>query len=54
MLIKGWLVGEWGRTAAEPPRALLPATAAGRRQLEREVDDYRRVAQAIALILQPS
>ena len=51
MLIKGWIAGEWSRTAENRRARYYRLTAAGRRQLEREVDAYRRVAGAIALIL---
>jgi DNA-binding PadR family transcriptional regulator len=42
MLLKGWISGEWSRTAA------------GKRQLEREIAAYQRVTRAIAYILQPA
>ena len=54
MLMKGWLVGEWGRTAENRRARYYRLTAAGRKQLERELESYRRVAGAIALILRPA
>ena len=54
MLVKGWIVGEWGRTAENRRARYYRLTAAGRRQLEREMEEYRRVAQAIDLILRPA
>ena len=54
MLMKGWLVGEWGKTAENRRARYYHLTAAGRKQLEHEVDSYRRVAGAIALILRPA
>ncbi len=54
MLMKGWLVGEWGKTAENRRARYYHLTAAGRKQLERELDSYRRVAGAIALILRPA
>ena len=54
MLMKGWLAGEWGRTAENRRARYYRLTAAGRRQLEHEVDTYERVAGAIALILRPA
>ena len=54
MLMKGWLVGEWGRTAENRRARYYRVTAAGRKQLEHELDSYRRVAGAIALILRPA
>lgn len=51
MLMKGWLAGEWSRTAENRRARYYRLTAAGRRQLEHEIDAYRRVAGAIAFIL---
>ena len=53
MLLKGWIAGEWGRTAENRRARYYRLTPAGRRQLEREVESYERIAQAIARILQP-
>jgi len=54
MLIKGWLVGEWGKTKENRRARYYQLTAAGRKQLEHEQVRYERVAQAIARILQPA
>lgn len=54
MLIKGWLVGEWGKTSENRRARYYKLTAAGRNQLEHEQARYERVAQAIARILQPA
>ena len=54
MLIKGWIEGEWGRTSENRRARYYRLTAAGRKQLEREVESYRRVNLAIARILQPA
>jgi PadR family transcriptional regulator len=53
MLVKGWISGEWGRTDENRRARYYRLTAAGRRQLEREVESYARTAAAIARILQP-
>jgi PadR family transcriptional regulator, regulatory protein PadR len=53
MLVKGWLTGEWRHTRENRRARYYRATAAGKRQLEREIASYQRAAQAIALILQP-
>src|SRR5262249_43487401 len=53
MLIKGWIVGEWGRTTENRRARYYRLTAAGKKQLEREIASYTRVAEAISLILQP-
>lgn len=54
MLLKGWLSAEWGKTADNRRARYYQLTAAGRRQLERELEDYQRVSHAIARILQPA
>ena len=53
MLLKGWIRGEWGRTPENRRARYYRVTAAGRKQLARELEDYHRVSHAIALILQP-
>jgi len=54
MLLKGWISGEWSRTAENRRARYYRLTAAGRRQLEREIAAYQRVTRAIAYILQPA
>jgi PadR family transcriptional regulator len=54
MLLKGWIKGEWGKTDENRRARYYRLTADGRRQLEREVERYRRVARAIARVLAPA
>jgi PadR family transcriptional regulator, regulatory protein PadR len=54
MLIKGWLVGEWGRTAENRRARYYHLTATGRKQLDAEMSAYRRVSVAIDRILSPA
>jgi transcriptional regulator len=54
MLVKGWIAGEWRRTAENRRARYYRLTGLGRRQLDREVESYQRVAAAIARVLQPS
>jgi PadR family transcriptional regulator PadR len=54
MLAKGCLSGEWGRTSDNRRARYYTLTPAGRKQLEREIESYRRVSAAIARILQPA
>jgi PadR family transcriptional regulator PadR len=54
MLVKGWIVGEWSRTEENRRARYYRLTASGRKHLEREIASYRRVAQAISLILSPA
>lgn len=54
MLIKGWIMGEWGKTEENRRARYYRLTKDGRRHLEQELERYGRVAQAIARILQPA
>jgi len=54
MLVKGWIVGEWSRTEENRRARYYRLTASGRKHLGREIAGYRRVAQAISLILSPA
>ncbi|HKS04763.1 MAG TPA: PadR family transcriptional regulator [Gemmatimonadaceae bacterium] len=51
MLVKGWLSGEWGRTSDNRRARYYRATAAGKRQLEQEIREYERAANAISRVL---
>jgi PadR family transcriptional regulator PadR len=53
MLIKGWLMGEWGKTEENRRARYYGLTAQGRKQLASEMERYARVSQAIARVLQP-
>src|SRR5438034_8772752 len=52
MLVKGWVAGEWGRTDENRRARYYKLTAAGRRHLDREIETYQRVTDAIARVLQ--
>jgi transcriptional regulator len=54
MLIKGWVSGEWGRTAENRRARYYKLTATGRKRLESEITSYERVSLAIARILKPT
>jgi transcriptional regulator len=54
LLAQRWLTAEWGKTSDNRRARYYTITAAGRKQLEREVESYRRVSAAIARILQPA
>src|SRR5579863_7006953 len=51
MLVRGWITGEWGRTSENRRARYYRLTAAGRRQLDREVEAYQRVTGAITRVL---
>ena len=52
MLVKGWISGEWRRTDENRRARYYRVTTAGRRELERRVDAYRRVSGAIDRVLE--
>ena len=52
MLVKGWIIGEWSHTPERRRARYYRLTAAGRRLLERELESYRRVSAAVALVIQ--
>jgi transcriptional regulator len=51
MLLKGWATAEWGISETNRKVRFYRLTAAGRKQLEIEVDSYERVHGAIRSIL---
>ena len=52
MLLKGWVIAEWRQSENNRRARFYNLTAEGRKQLAREVRDYRHVAGAIARILE--
>jgi PadR family transcriptional regulator, regulatory protein PadR len=54
MLLKGWIRGDWGKTEENRRARYYQLTAEGRRQLEKELDRYHRVARAIGRVLAPA
>src|SRR5687767_9742795 len=54
LLIKGWVVAEWGVSANNRRARYYRLTAAGRKQLAAEMAEYQRVALAIARVLAPA
>jgi PadR family transcriptional regulator PadR len=53
LLLKGWVIAEWGRTTANRRARYYELTVAGRKQLEIVLASYQRVAAAIDRVLQP-
>ena len=51
---KGWVRSEWGASDTGKRAKYYTLTAAGRRQLQREQDDWDRLSGAISLILRKS
>jgi transcriptional regulator len=48
----GWLVSSWGESANNRKAKFYRLTAAGRRRLETETDQWRRISVAIAAALE--
>ena len=52
MLIKGWATAEWGVTKGNRRARYYRLTRAGRKRLESELDQFRRVSQAIFRVIE--
>ena len=52
MLLKGWVVAQWGVTAGNRRARYYRLTSAGRKQLQAEMAQYGRVNGAIQKVLQ--
>jgi len=49
----GWLRAEWGVSDNNRRARFYQLTAGGRRQLMREANEWRRLSEAVALVLGP-
>jgi transcriptional regulator len=54
MLIKGWVVAEWGQSENNRRARYYHLTAAGRKQLTEEISEFERVMAAIGRVIQPA
>jgi PadR family transcriptional regulator len=52
MLIKGWVVAEWGLTVGNRRARYYTLTADGRKQLALELRKFQRVMGAVAKVIQ--
>src|SRR5579872_5645044 len=52
MLIKGWLTAEWGVTGGNRRARYYKLTKAGKKQLETEMMQFRRVSRAIFNVIE--
>jgi PadR family transcriptional regulator PadR len=52
MLIKGWVKAEWGATSENRRARYYRLTAAGKRQLDVETEQFERVMGAIMRVIQ--
>ena len=51
MLVKGWLVAEWGISETNRKARFYRLTASGRKQLEREAREFNKMIDAIQLVM---
>jgi transcriptional regulator len=54
MLIKGWVVAEWGQSENNRRARYYHLTAAGKKQLTTEIGEFERVMAAIGRVIQPA
>ena len=54
ILIKGWVEAEWVQAGLKRRSRVYHLTPAGRKQLEAEISEYRRVSQAIERVIEPA
>jgi PadR family transcriptional regulator, regulatory protein PadR len=54
MLKAKWVTAEWGLSARNRRVRIYKITAAGRKQLEREVSSFERMLHGIARVMRPS
>lgn len=54
MLIKGWVVAEWGQSENNRRARYYHLTPAGRKQLTAELTEFERVMAAIGRVIQPA
>lgn len=51
MLLKGWVQAEWGVSETNRKVRFYRLTAAGRKQLQSEINDFGRVLQGIQAVM---
>jgi transcriptional regulator len=54
MLIKGWVVAEWGQSDNNRRARYYHLTAVGKKQLTAEISEFERVMAAIGRVIQPA
>ncbi len=54
MLIKGWVVAEWGHSENNRRARYYGITPAGKRQLRTELSQFHRIMQAIGRVIRPA
>ena len=51
MMVKGWITSEWGVSENNRKARFYRLTPAGRKQLEKEADEFDRLVRAIQLVM---
>ena len=54
MMLKGWLVAEWGQSENNRRARYYSLTPEGRAQLTKEISEFERVVRAITRVIQPA
>jgi PadR family transcriptional regulator len=54
MLVKGWVVAEWGQSENNRRARFYNLTPAGKKQLAAEISEFEKVTRAITRVIQPS
>jgi PadR family transcriptional regulator PadR len=53
MLIKGWVRAEWGQSENNRRARYYRLTPAGKKQLSVEISEFKKVIDAVTLVIQP-
>ena len=54
ILMKGWVTAEWVHAGPKRRNRIYSLTPEGRKQLNAEISQYRRVSQAIERVIEPA
>jgi transcriptional regulator len=54
MLIKGWVVAEWGQSENNRRARYYRLTPAGKKQLAVEISQFEKVMRAVTRVIQPA
>ena len=54
MLVKGWVVAEWGQSENNRRARFYKLTPTGRKQLAAEISEFENVTRAIVRVIQPA
>jgi PadR family transcriptional regulator, regulatory protein PadR len=54
MLVKGWVMAEWGQSENNRRARFYRLTPSGKKQLEVEISEFEKVMRAITRVIQPA